>query len=66
MNKSDIERIISAQGARTRISGEYVYAIHVSPFSWRKSVSSRCLGRMSGVEKLDEERLKRYIAMRFR
>jgi hypothetical protein len=66
MNKNDIERVISAQGARPRISGEYVYAVRVSPFAWRKRVSSRCLGRISGVEKLSEERLKRYITMRFR
>lgn len=66
MNKSDIERIIAAQGSKPRFSGDYVYAVHVSPFAWRKNVSYRCLGHVSGIEKLSEERLRHYIDMRFR
>jgi hypothetical protein len=65
MNKATIERIILAQGVKLRISGEYAYAIQVSPFSWRKGAGSRCLGRMSGVERLNEEQLRQYVSIRF-
>lgn len=66
MNRNDVERVISTQGAIPRVSGEYVYAIRVSPFAWRQGIGSRCLGRMSGVERLNEEQLRQYVNMRFR
>ena len=65
MDKEAIERVIVAQGSKPRITGEYVYAFRLSPFTWRKSVSKRCLGHMLGVRNLNEEQLKQYINMRF-